>query len=435
MNLRECLRKMGFQTVGDGAYQRIALHGAWYAGKVDSFHRYRQYNGKKSVVRTRATLGMAKKVCEDWANLLLNEKVAIVAEGKRENQRLQKILEANGFRVRANRLLEMVFALGTGAFVERRGTNGVEIDCVRADCIFPITWRGGRITECAFGSRAVVDGRESICLQVHVLRGGTYRVMNALFDAKTRRRRALTGGVPEVFETGSCEPLFQIITPNIVNNADVDSPLGISVFANALDVLRGIDLVYDSYQNEFRLGKKRILVPAGMAQLCSDKTGMRPVFDDNDTEFYAMPDSSLTDLREIDMKLRTAEHSEGLAQQLDLLSELCGLGTHRYTQSATALKTATEVISDKSAMFQTLKKHELVLEDALRAMARTVLRLDCGRDARISVDFDDSIIEDRGGEFDQRMRLVAIGAMQPWEVRAWYQNESGDVARAMCAEA
>ena len=93
---------------------------------------------------------MAKKVCEDWANLILNEKVAIKA-GNYED-RLNDILE-NEFSTRGNQLIELSFALGTGAFVEYKGKKDeVIIDFVRADMIYPLSYDNSKVTECAFGS-------------------------------------------------------------------------------------------------------------------------------------------------------------------------------------------------------------------------------------------------------------------------------------------
>ena len=70
----------------------------------------------------RYRLGMAKTICEDWANLLLNEKVAIKA-GSYSN-RLNDILLYNKFRVNGNKLVERAFALGTGAFVDTKEQTG-----------------------------------------------------------------------------------------------------------------------------------------------------------------------------------------------------------------------------------------------------------------------------------------------------------------------
>lgn len=429
--MQEILKKLGYDMEDAGQREHIQNWLSWYSGKVDSFHNYSQYNGKKKVRRQRATLSMAKRVCEDWANLLLNEKVEITTSHDALTARAKEILAQNHFRVGANRLVELAFALGTGAFVEFLDKGQVKIDYIRADAIYPLSWEGGVVTECAFASQKVFYGKSCIYLQIHVLEDGEYVIKNRLFDEKTKKEMPLPDGLVPEFKTGSVAPFFQLITPNTVSNASPASPMGAAVFANAIDVLKGIDLVYDSFQNEFRLGKKRIVVPVGMAQLESEKTGFMPVFDDNDTEFYAFADKNLTDLKEIDMTIRAMEHTEGLAQNLNLLSDLCGLGSSRYVQKDGVVKTATEVISQDSALYQNLKKHAILLENAICDLVRAVLYLD-GADVKnlaVFVAFDDSIIHDTNSEFNQNVRLVELGILAPFEFRMWWKNESESQAK------
>lgn len=326
------------------------------------------------------------------------------------------MLEQNNFEVRGNQLIELVFALGTGALIEYLEGREVRLDFVRADMIYPLAWENGKITECAFAGEKVVEGTRCVYLNLHILKGGRYRVLNRLFKKEGFAQIPLPAGMAEEFDTGSRTPLFQIITPNLINNADMDNPMGISVFANALDILRGVDLVYDSYQNEFRLGKKRIIVPAGMAQIQSGDTGFAPLFDDNDTEFYAMYDKSLTDLKEINMELRAEPHEKALQKNLNLLSAKCGLGNDRFSYEPSGVKTATEVISEKSDLYQNLRKHELVLREAVTSMVRAVCFLG-GKDyeCEVSVSFDDSIIEDTGAIAQRAMQELAAGLIDPVE--------------------
>ena len=176
--IRQYLTQNKYSTASDETYSHIDEWLEWYQGEVEKFHKYKIYNGSTTVEQEMYRLGMAKKVCEDWANLLLNEKVAIKA-GDYED-RLNKILEANNFKVRGNQLIEMAFALGTGAFVEYKDADdNVMIDFVRADMVYPLSWDNGDITECAFGSNRVVDGKEAVYLQIH--RKGRYDEEENLF--------------------------------------------------------------------------------------------------------------------------------------------------------------------------------------------------------------------------------------------------------------
>ncbi len=432
--IRRQLAAMGYTLIDRDFYRQIDLWMRWYSGKVASFHNYNQFNGKRSVKRSRYSLGMSKKVCEDWADLLLNEKTNITVSDKEAGSFLEKVLKRNNFRVRAGRLVEITFATGTGAFVEYLSPQGVEIDYIRADMIYPLSWENGEITECAFASEKRMNGKRYVYLNLHILENEYYKVVNKLYLLKkdgSLEETSLPEGVEEEYFTHSKKPLYQIISPNIVNNYDPDNPMGISVFANSIDVLQGIDLVYDSYQNEFRLGKKRILVPAGMAQIQRSDNGVMPIFDDNDTEFYVMSDKSLTELKEINMELRAEPHEKALEKNLNLLSSKCGLGSGRYKYERGGVKTATEVISDNSALYQSMKKNEIVLRHAIVLLAEQICALGGYGDVEISVDFGDSIIEDTGSMADRALKELEHGIIDHAEyfMRVYKMTEAQAVQK------
>lgn len=433
------LKGRGFTCVDDSWYSLIRLWQSWYQGKVPAFHCYRQYNGRRKVNRTRKTLGMAKTIPEDWANLALNEKVDIVVSKATVNKRIHQVLEDNNFRVRANQLLELAFALGTGAFVEYLERDRVHIDYVRAGLIYPLAWDNGEVLECAFASERAVRKEKQLTITIHKRdEYGCYILENHLF----RRRGSVlteldlpTGVEPEV-NTGSTVPMFQLIRPNIANNLDLNCPMGISVFANAIDQLEGVDLVYDSYQNEFRLGRKRITVPITMARTMMEEDGSAaPVFDDNDTEFYAVPatEGAENKIVEHNMELRHEAHEAAIKSGLAMLSYKCGMGDDRYSFDHGQVKTAKEVVSDKSDLFQSLKKHELLLERALVGLVRAVaVLLGLGTDFETAVNFDDSIIEDADSTRLRDLQEVRDGIMQKWEFRVKWYGEDQAAAKAMC---
>lgn len=415
--IRQYMAENKYNTVPDSTYAHIDEWLEWYQGDVEKFHKYKVFNGTVTTEQKRYTMGMAKKVCEDWANLLLNEKVAIKAGDY--DKRLQEILSCNNFLVRANQLIEMAFALGTGAFVEYMDNDDIMIDYIRADMIYPLSWDNGDITECAFGSVRVTDGIEVIYLQIH--RKGypeygedadLYYIENKYIDRKESKELEPPDGVIPLVTTGYDKPLFQIITPNICNNIDMDSPLGISVYANSIDQLKGCDLIYDSYVNEFVLGKKRILVPMSAAKIQMQNDGViAPVFDSSDTVYYQMPGDETSDLKltEVDMSIRSQEHEQGIQRSLDILSLKTGLGTGRYQFDSSGVKTATEVISDKSDLYQNRQKNAIVINTALMDMVSAISFLDTGSDLDATVDFDDSIIEDTNTTIDKNVKLVQSG--------------------------
>lgn len=418
--IQQYLRDHKYNTAPDDTYSHIDKWLEWYQGDVEKFHTYKIYNGFMTTEHKRYRMGMAKKICEDWANLILNEKVSIKA-GSYED-RLNKILEANNFRVRGNQLLELSYALGTGAFVEYLGADGdVIIDYIRADMIYPLSWDNGDITECAFGTTRVMGGKERIYLQIHRFgreedgeRPDEYYIENRYIDAQSGDEIDPPDEIEPMVPTGYGKPLFQIVSPNICNNIDLDSPLGISVYANSISQLKGCDLVYDSYMNEYILGRKRILVPIFAAKMQMQQEGVAvPTFDPADSVYYQMPADRQNDLKltEVDMTIRAQDHELGIQRSLDVLSLKTGMGTGRYQfdSAGAGVKTATEVISDRSDLYQNLERNKIPVRAALQNLVRAVSWLDQGMEAEATVDFDDSIIEDINATIDRNIKLVQAG--------------------------
>ena len=86
------------------------------------------------------------------------------------------------------------------------------------------------------------------------------------------------------------------------------------------------------------------------------------------------------------------------------------MGTGRYKfESGGGVKTATEVISDKSDLYQNRQKNAIVIETALVGMAKEIAFLDQGTEPEVTVDFDDSIIEDTNTTIDRNIKLVQAG--------------------------
>ena len=228
---------------------------------------------------------------------------------------------------------------------------------------------------------------------------------------------------------------------NIANNSDQDNPMGVAIFANSLDVLKGIDTVYDSYINEFVLGKKRIF--AAPELMGTDLLG-NPVFDPNDVVFYQLPEGYLKDggkpIETVDMNLRADEHEKAINDNLNMLSMKCGFGQNHYKFENGSVQTATQVISENSDMYRSINKHELILEAVLDELIRIIVRLgevlgvDTDPDTEIVVNFDDSIIEDKQSERQSDRQDVSMGVMSHAEYRAKWYGETLEEAQSNLPE-
>lgn len=395
---------------------------SWYKGKVD-WHKYQVFNGETNTMRQRKSLCMAKTVCEDLASLQLNEKVEININDEKAKKFVDTVCYENNFREEANRNMELTNALGTGAFVLSTDEDGnIKIDCINGDMVFPLTWDNGIITECAFVRIGGDDEKITYTIIQHLLEKGKYVIKVDEVDEaghlvlpQTIACKMKEETTTKIYETGIEIPLFQIVRTPIVNNYDKTNPLGISVFANAIDTLKCIDIIYDSWYNEFELGKKRIFVKSDLKKVQVDYgEGISSQIDNNDLIFYII-DWTETDkapIYESNMTIRASEHIESLDKQLNLLSRKVGLGDGFYSFNGSLTQTATGVISANSSMFRNLRKQELILERALVGLAKGILALaGMNYDIEITVDFDDSIIEDTEKKSQELMSEYNAGLL------------------------
>lgn len=449
------LKDSGYNVAYIDYGEKIQEFLSWYKGKT-GFHNYKIYNGENFIECERASLNMAKTVCEDMASLELNEKCSITLNEELAQEYIDSVLEDNNFQVMGNQLMEIKNALGGGAFVENiENINGMlrpTIDYIHGDMIFPLTWDNGRISECAFvkvgGSNEEVE--YTILMHLYDEKKNEYIIKLVELDSKgdvvkpfeigSDLKEAVASGTTDeiIFETHSQVPLFQYIKPNIVNNYDKTNPLGISMFGNAIDILKSIDVIYDSWRNEFVLGKKRIFVKSDLKKVVVN-TGneITNQIDSNDVIFYQLDwtgkDNDKPPIYESQMTIRAMEHVESLDKQLNLLSRKCGLGDNFYAfNNGAVARTATEVISTNSSLFRNLHKNELIIKSAIIGMVRALLVIgnniqagvfDVNQD--ITVNFDDSIIEDTEKEKQQAMNEYNAGLID----RVQYFVETRDMTR------
>jgi A118 family predicted phage portal protein len=464
MNIFEYLQRKGIDTVDTSFYRKIEEWKSWYRSDVRKFHFYNVYEGNGTYCRCRRhSLGMAKQACEDIADLLLNERVKVTMNDDRTYAFVMDVLRRNHFDRLGNEYQERKAACGTVAYVPyidgRMDDSGyfisgtVGVNYLEAENIYPISWDNGEVTECAFVFLKSYRRKKYANFQFHLLDGGQYVIENTVVECTRGAGRELEpaewsaipcfAALTPRIETGSDRPQFVIDKLNLTNNADEDptNPMGIAIFANAIDVLRKLDLEYDSYANEFTLGRKRIFVNPSMIE---DEHG-NPVFDPADSVFYRLPEDYKGEdegfIHEVDMDLRVEQHSKAINDDLNYLSLKCGFGSEHYKFDKGSVRTATEIISENSDMYRSLKKHELVLDEVLKNLIRIIIRLGiaCGHpelkpDVDISIDFDDSIIEDKASERAQDRQDVSMGVMSLAEYRAKWYGETEEKAKSRLPE-
>lgn len=417
-------------------FEQVKEYMDWFRGDT-RWHKYKIWNGKKRKEQHHLSLGMAKTVCEDMASLVMNEKVAIQCKNTVAQTLLNEVLRHNNFKVMSNQLCELMFVLGTGAFVEslKPGVNTTKIKTkdvllsyIHGDFIFPIRWDNGEITDCAFVTVGNNDGNVTYRVIAYIKEEDGYCAYVQEFDGDggVIKKTDIVSEIEYIEEKGYKYKMeldtapFQIIKPNIVNNFDKTNPMGMSIYGNALDVLKSIDETYSSLKNEFRLGRKRIFVKAGLKSIRYEpkEDTWIDYIDDNEMVYQQLGEeweSNKPPIYESNMTLRVDDHNKALETQLNLLSRKVGLGENFYTFNGSSISTATQIISSNSSLFRNIRKHELVLEQALINLAETVCAYLKVEPGEITVNFDDSIIIDTEAEQTQALAEYNAGLIDSVE--------------------
>lgn len=427
-NIAKALSKKGINLTIGAIYDFQSKWESWYKGNVDDFHYYNlRINGVETQCE-RKTMNMPKKVCEDIAKLLWSEKTTIELSNKKATKKLWEVLDSkeNSFSVNFPIFLEKALAIGTGVLVEYKNEEDKTIiDYLDGTVFIPYKYTNSYISGGITISRFTEETGDKKIFYTHITyheyEKGIYRRLNELYKSKNEtdlgKEIDFTERFPNVKELDEIRtktPRFQVFKPNIANNIDMNTPMGISVFANSIDRFKSIDIKYDSFSNEFELGRKRILVDqtAMKGQIQVDDNGNQKFvqyFDANDKAYVGINGMEGQPVKEIDFKLRAQEHIESINADLNWLSSNLGLGANFYKFDGNSIKTATEVISENSEAFRTKEHHDIVSTDVIYDLVEVICEMEGIKTNKITIIPDDSIIEDKNAKELRAQQEVSAG--------------------------
>ena len=416
--------------VNDDFYNKLKVWRELYKGYHDDFHLVSEMTLEGPSERKIYSLGLPKVIANEMATLIFNERAEISVSDEKFGEYIQQVLKDNKFNSRFQNALEYMFALG-GMVIKPYYEDGkIKISFVTADCFYPTQWNAqGEIQGGVFLSEMQRNGKHYTHLEFHQFENGQYVVKNELYKSDNDLVIGKKVPLTELFQNleeyvvfnDLKRPLFVYTKPNIANNIDTTSPLGISLYANSLSTIKAADRKYDSLMNEFELGRKRIVVPEHMVQVRVDefKGTAKRLFNTRDSIYeafkYDQDSNDANTIKEIDFNLRVDEHINAINSELELLAMKIGLspGTFSYT-AAEGLKTATEIISANSKTFRTKQSHENEVEQAITSMVEVIGILSelygittHPEEYEVTAFFDDSIIQDTDAKIDQQIKLVA----------------------------
>lgn len=361
-------------------------------------YKMRIYNGKKYVNYDMKSLNLPSQVCGDLADFFFNEKLDITIDNEKIQKQINECLEQNNFLHNGNRLLQLTKALGTGAFVPYLDNKVLKINYMKAPNIVILKANADEVIDVLFWSKTKTkDGNEYI-LNLHVLEDNGYVIYNSKKIEKKGFIVDIDLGESAKIETKSFIPKFGMLFTPEINNLDINSPYGISCYANAMDAIFVTDRAYDSMDNEMALGKKRVYVSAGAIDFNTNENGEPvPVFDPSDIAYYALPgDDSKELIKESTFDLRIDDISAAIQYNLNIVTSKVGLGHNYYKfKDAQVYVNTDNVISSNSDVYRKIKKQQNIITKAITNLIYGIAELiGIKKKFSVSVFYDDSIIED-----------------------------------------
>lgn len=441
----------------------------WYKGTTP-YHVRKFYNGNSNVRVEKAKLHMGKRVSEDIASLVFNENVIINIEDKAEkeylmgNDEMTGILGENDFWSMMSKSVELMAALGTAGvevlvenllqvenkFVPNKNTK-IKIARYDALHILPLSYDNtGKIKEVAFLDEYQIKNETYLELRLHILNEkGNYVIVNkkCKVDYMNKDKNSLTNfiymatdGIIEEFDTGNNIPWFTCIKMPQICSYDINSPMGASCYGDAGDVLKAIDDAFSTLCGEFRYSQKKVYYSKSLLQRDKNNNIVTPDEDDSTREIYYYTGDDMNEkeikepIHESNPEIRSKEISEGIELALDILSFKTGLGHGYYKFSnGTVQKTAKEVISANSDLYRNVCKMQLGIEKSLYEIIKALLYVSnyvfgtkYNINCKMSISFDQSLIEDKTSQRERALKEVELGLLTPDEYRAMYYPELGD---------
>jgi len=455
------LSKQGRNVIAGTLYDLIQLWKSWYRGDVNSFHRYTEVgvNGNTRE-REKLTFGLPKRIAEEWSSILWNEKVEISTDNEAVNKQLAVVFENNSHKVEYGNLLEKTFGFaGTGATVQYLADGETIIDYITGEFVI-VTQGKDTQAQGLITVNEIEDNDKFIThLTIHTLVNKQYIIEHQAFisDKQTELGNRNSSALRSIFtdetlstmrtefkdEEGKLTdvkfliiydtdiPFFQLIRPNITNNYDTNSKMGIPVIANSIDVYKALDNAYTSLDYESVFNKtvtvfgEKATKEKNKTNLSDGSTSRVKYIDPNNFSYISSPMNDTEDwVKRQKGEFESEPYVNTIDKNINWGGFKAGLGTKYWGFDGGTVYVNTEnVISDNSDIWKNKVKHEIILSKALRDLVRAIVFLEQsqGRMPKldiktldINIKFDDSIIQDDEKLRARDLELVDKGYMPKW---------------------
>ena len=326
----------------------------------------------------------------------------------------------------------------------------IEFDYIQADAFYPLTFdAANRITEAAFIQTKTEKETIYRRLEYHKWEKNSVTIINRAFKSINNNTSLMadidlgheipladvpewSGLQPETTIKNVTRPLFAYFKMPEANTVDTNSPLGVSGYSRAVNLIRDADIQYSRLLWEYEAGEIAINVDRDAFTYLEDAQGTEhTVLKPLQNRLYRRMDISADELFEpFAPTLRDANYTDGLNTILMRIEDVCGISRGTLSDSIDIARTATELKILKQRSFQTnvdiQAAIQTTLEDVIYIMNVycTLYNITPEGEYDVSFEWDDSLIIDMDAELEKRIVLQQNGIVSKIENRMWYFGET-----------
>ena len=327
--------------------------------------------------------------------------------------------------------------------------QGLSAQFIRAGRFFPLAFDAdGALVRCVFTDQFRDGSTVFTLLEIHTLDGDVLTVKNRLYRSSSDQLLGSPASLstvskwadlaPEAQFSGAARLPVGLFRVPLANNIDEDSPLGVSTFARASELIYEADRRYSDICWEYEAKQAAVHIADSLLEY--DKT--RDTYqmpDGRDRLYRKINTDSTADKPLIDVyspEIRSSQYFDGYNAQLRMVEFACSLAYGTLSDPNTVDKTAEEIRSSKQRSYVYVRDCQAALEQALRDWADASLFwarvYGLERSGSIDMQFvwGDSILSDPDKEREEDRKDLANGTLRPEEYRAKYRMEDLDTAKA-----
>lgn len=336
------------------------------------------------------------------------------------------------FTSRLDDEFETALAFGGMMFKPFLSHGKIFIDLIRADCFMPVAFVGKVMTSAIFVSRKTIGNACFTLIEYHDFNAEkhTHTIKNKVckslnseiigWECGFDEVPEWSGLVPEIVFRNIEKPLFSYFRVPSANDIDLDSPLGVSVYARAVDLIRQADEQWARIEWEYESKETALDVSQDMIKengLPKRKNRIYRKYDiDNlDGNFYNIFSPEIRDSAQFNYFNR-------ILQRIEFN---CGLAYGTLSDPQTVEKTAEEIRTSKQRSYTQISAIQRNLETAVNDLFYAVsvyakIGGISSEDAEITCTWGDSVLEDTDKEFQRRLQMVNAGILTKEKFISWY---------------